>query len=84
MHVVPIYGWGWSAGFGFNVPPPFELDAEVQEVPFHAAAGRLYALHPLQGMFVVLTRSRQWKTGNTAVCPLLLGAHLHYLILNGS
>jgi hypothetical protein len=59
--VNPFYGWGWfDAGTNaIDVPPEFELDAEIVESgePFRAVLGQLpKSDHSLAGMWILLSQ----------------------------
>src|SRR5690348_1399713 len=56
LQAEPMYGWGWSYRNGKNapVPPPFSLNAVVNEADgFKTALGRLdQPTHPLTSMWI--------------------------------
>ncbi|HTW35432.1 MAG TPA: hypothetical protein VMD53_12515 [Rhizomicrobium sp.] len=69
LDVKPFYGWGWfdAKGGAVEVPPPFELDAQVikQGQPFHSALG-LASLpdHPLSNLWILLTQRHTTNDGD--------------------
>jgi hypothetical protein len=69
LRVKPIYGWGWY-GPGddiFEVPPPFELDADAQgdAVSFREALGQVTIQgHPLHGMWIFLSQRHVTADGH--------------------
>jgi hypothetical protein len=58
--VNPFNGWGWFDDTNaVDVPPKFELDAEIVEPgePFRAVLGKLPKDgHPLEGMWILLSQ----------------------------
>lgn len=60
LTVDPFYGWGWFDDHGsIDVPPQFELDAEIIEPgeTFKAVLGQLpRGSHPLAGMWILLSQ----------------------------
>jgi hypothetical protein len=68
--VKPIYGWGWysaDSNASVDVPPPFELDAEVIEAsePFRAVLGQLSkGDHLLSGLWILLSQRHSPHDGD--------------------
>jgi hypothetical protein len=63
LRVVPGYGWGWfrKDGTSYEVPPPFDLEAEIliPGRPFRMAQGRVEGGHLLSGMWIVLIQCHE-------------------------
>lgn len=71
LRVSPIYGWGWfladSSNRAIDVPPLFELTAEIIDGPHLNAIGRLdQPSHSLHGMWIWLCQ--RTGLGDCNVC----------------
>jgi hypothetical protein len=76
LEIKPIHGWGWfdEKGAAMEVPPPFELDAEVTQAgdPFTSVLGQFpKSAHPLSGLWLIVSRIRKpFETGFDGNCNL--------------